>query len=86
MHWLSFVFLENRFTIRVYRIWTENGIRDGNSHQICGPGWPGTPQKAEFVDSEQNPRTGCYYYFIKKTVFEEIILQSYQNHNPPCPK
>ena len=24
--------------------------------------------------------------FIKKTIFEEIILQSYQNRKPPCPK
>ena len=65
-----------------YKNWTGNGVRDGNSHRICGPGWPGTPQKAEFVDSEENPR----YYVVEKTVFKEIILQSYQHHKPPCPK
>ena len=65
-----------------YRIWIANGVRDGNSHRICGPGLPGTPQKAEFVDSEQNPRTGCHYYFIKKTFFEEISFNPIKTTTP----
>ena len=63
-----------------------NGVRDGNPHRICGPGWPGTPQKVELVGSEQNPRTGSYYYFIKKSVLREITHLMGSNHRPPCPK
>ena len=67
------------------RIWIGKGIGDGNPDWICGSGRPGTSPMAEFTDSEQDPRTGCYY-FIKKSVFEETMRLMGSNHKPPCPK
>ena len=67
------------------RIWIGKGIGDGNPDWICGSGRPETSPMSELTDSEQDPRTGCYY-FMKKTFFEEIIRLIGSSRKPPCTK
>ena len=64
-------FPENRSTIAFLNIIEiRNGVRDGNPHRTCGPGWPGSVERAVLVGDGT-------FYFIQETISEEIFVTSY---------